>query len=96
MNKEEVLKLAKLARIEVSEAEAENLTHEFEAILGYVGEIRSLVGSFKSEEKKKEDYPIRNVFREDANPHEGGLYTEEMLSSAPSRDGKYIKVKKIL
>jgi len=40
MNKEKVLNLAKLARIEIGDSEAENLTREFDAILGYVGEVK--------------------------------------------------------
>ena len=39
---------------------------------------------------------MRNVMREDANPHESGIYTEKMLEQAPAREGNYIKVKKIL
>jgi aspartyl/glutamyl-tRNA(Asn/Gln) amidotransferase C subunit len=96
MNKEEVLKLADLSRIEVSDKEAEDLTHEFGAILGYVGEISSLVTISEASSKVKEDYPIRNVFRTDSGPHESGIYTEALLKSAPGRDGDYIKVKKIL
>lgn len=97
MNKEEVLKLADLSRIEVSDKEAEDLTYEFGAILGYVGEIRGLVGDLTSKQSSgKDENPIRNVFRLDAEPHESGLYTEDILKSAPDRDGGYIKVKKIL
>jgi aspartyl/glutamyl-tRNA(Asn/Gln) amidotransferase C subunit len=96
MNKEEVLKLADLSRIEVSDKEAEDLTHEFGAILGYVGEISGLVTISEASSKVKGDYPIRNVFRTDNDPHESGIYTEALLKSAPDRDGDYIKVKKIL
>lgn len=97
MNKEEVLKLAQLARIEVSDTEAENLTKEFAAILGYVGEIKGLVDpSSLNVDPKKEDFPRRNIFREDENPHEGGIYTESILENAPDRTEENIKVKKIL
>ncbi len=34
--------------------------------------------------------------RDDADPHEAGLYTEDLLKAAPGRDGNYVKVKKIL
>lgn len=90
MNKDEVLKLAKLARISVSDTEAESLSHEFDAILKYVGEVKEIKG------KTKEDFAIKNVFREDSDSHESGIYTEKILAEAPSREGNYIKVKKIL
>ncbi len=92
MDREQVLKLAKLARIEISDTEAESLSHEFDSILKYVGEIKQAnVGASSGT-----DLPIKNIFREDANPHESGLYTEAILREAPSKDKGYIKVKKIL
>jgi aspartyl-tRNA(Asn)/glutamyl-tRNA(Gln) amidotransferase subunit C len=97
MNKEEVLKLAQLARIEVSEEEAENLTKEFSSILGYVGEIKGLVDPSSLDlEPQKEDFPQRNILRDDELPHEGGIYTDAILGNAPSRTEENIKVKKIL
>ncbi|HEY4528673.1 MAG TPA: hypothetical protein VJJ48_02510 [Candidatus Paceibacterota bacterium] len=81
MDKEKVLDLAKLARIKISDEEAENLSHEFESILKYVGEV----SKFKKVNKlDKEKSPIRNVMREDGEAHKGRV------------GGEYIKVKKIL
>lgn len=87
--------MAKLARIEVGDEEAENLSHEFDAILGYVGEIKKL--DYKSSLVEARPQPSRfNVMREDGEPHESGIYTEKILEQAPAREGDYIKVKKIL
>jgi len=98
MNAEEVLKLAKLARIEISVEEAENLSHEFEAILNYVGQVKEISGNMVLGEagQKSEMFPHHNVLRGDSNPHESGIYTEKILENAPAREGDYIKVKKIL
>lgn len=94
MNKDKVLGLAKLARIEVSDAEAENLSREFDSILGYVGEVKSAT---KGEQvSDNNSLLVKNVLREDADPHESGIYTEKILSQAPEREGDYVKVKKIL
>ena len=87
MNKTDVLRLAQLARIEISDEEANNLTHEFESILNYVGEVK---------EVEKEEILNRNVMREDGEPHESGIHTEDLLNSAPDREGEYVRVKKIL
>ena len=96
MNKEKVLDLAKLARIKISDEEAESLSHEFESILNYVGEVRE-VGKFDKPDKfNKEEFPIRNVMREDGEPHESEIYTKKILEQAPAHEGNYIKVKKIL
>ncbi|MBX4181528.1 Asp-tRNA(Asn)/Glu-tRNA(Gln) amidotransferase subunit GatC [Candidatus Parcubacteria bacterium] len=95
MDKDKVLDLAKLSRIEIGEDEAEKLSHEFETIIRYVGEVKEVEKNNK-EEVDKEDFPVRNVMREDAEPHESGIYTEKILSEAPSREGQFIKVKKIL
>lgn len=92
MDKQKILSLGKLARIGIGDEEAENLSHEFGAILNYVGEIKKL----KIENSKIENYPTRNSMREDGKPHEGGLYTEKLLSLAPARENNYFKVKKIL
>jgi aspartyl-tRNA(Asn)/glutamyl-tRNA(Gln) amidotransferase subunit C len=96
MDKDKVLSLAQLARIDISDAEAEKLSGEFEAILGYVGEVNNVSGAEEQGNFDMEKFPIRNMLREDAHPHEGGLYTEKLLEQAPAREKDYVKVKKIL
>lgn len=106
MNKEKVLDLAKLARIKIGDEEAESLSHEFDVILKYVGEIKDagfkIQDSRLNEEvgqvgfKNKTEFPLINIMREDLSPHESGIYTEKILEQAPVRDSVYIKVKKIL
>jgi len=93
MDKEKVLNLAKLARIELGDGEAESLSHEFDAILNYVGEVRDVTND---QQPTTNDYIVKNVLREDTNPHESSIYTEKILKQAPAREGNYIKVKKIL
>ncbi len=94
MDKTEVLKLAKLARIEIREEEADKLSHEFDAILDYVGEIKKVSGQEHS--NTLENVGMFNVMREDGDAHESGIYTERILVQTPAREGDYIKVKKIL
>lgn len=86
--------LAKLARIELENEEAESLSHEFDAILKYVGEVKKLDKSNKFDKLSKVE--PRNVMREDVNPHESGIFTQKLLEQTPAREGDYIKVKKIL
>ncbi|KKU50065.1 MAG: hypothetical protein A3F53_01770 [Candidatus Zambryskibacteria bacterium RIFCSPHIGHO2_12_FULL_48_10] len=96
MDAQKVLNLAKLARIEMGAEEAEKLSNEFGAILNYVGEVKKVEEGNKVDKFDKEVYATRNVMREDGEPHESGLYTEQILKQAPAREGDYLKVKKIL
>ncbi len=93
-----MLDLAKLARISIDDNEAESLSHEFDAILSYFEEIKKL--DHKSSTYKalpcREDSAVVNMMREDNESHESGIYTKKILEQAPSREGDYIKVKKIL
>jgi len=93
MNAEEVLKLAKLARVGISAEEAESLSHEFEVILGYVGQVKKITNY---ELRITNEHSLRNIMREDKNPHESGKFSEAILKNAPAREDDYIKVKKIL
>lgn len=97
MDKDKVMDLAKLARIEIDNEEVENLSHEFEDILNYVGEVRR--AGIRNKELRigeREKFPLRNVLRADAEPHESGIYTQKLLAQAPAREGDYIKVRRIL
>lgn len=92
ISREDVAKLAELSRLSVSETELLVLQKDLESILGYVSEIQSV----------SEDAPervageVRNVMRDDANSHESGTYTKDMLAAAPHTDGDYISVKQVL
>ena len=87
----DIKNLASLARIEISEEEAERLTPEIDSILGYVGQIKNVVGNIKKEVPK-----LHNVMREDVVTNTSRQYTDDILNDAPDREGDYIKVKKIL
>jgi aspartyl-tRNA(Asn)/glutamyl-tRNA(Gln) amidotransferase subunit C len=91
ITKEDIKDLADLARIEVSDSEAEGLTSQIDSILGYVGQIQNSTGDIKAEVSK-----LRNVMRDDFVTNGSDEYTEKLLNNAPSREGRYFKVKKIL
>lgn len=93
MTKEEIQHLGTLARIKLTDAEVEKLSGEFSAILEYVSTINDVV---KDGSLEKKVGPVFNVFREDEVSNEPGSYTEALLSEMPEKDGRYLKVKKIL
>ena len=83
--------LAKLARLEVSDAELAKLEKEIPDILAFVATIQKAAA-----EAPKEQSALRNVMRADENPHESGIYTEKLLSAAPAREGDRIVVKQVI
>lgn len=89
----EIEKLAALARIKLTPAEKESFTTQIDAILGYVDQLKSVTVGEATDTATSSQV---NVFREDTAPHTPGEYTEALLSNAPSRDGQYVKVKKII
>ena len=89
---EEVRKLAALARIRVEDAELEKFTREFDAILAYVGQLESLQLPASSRQLPA----LRNVMREDGEPHKSGAYTEKIVAQFPAREGNALSVKQIL
>ncbi len=89
---DEVKKLAALARLSIREDELERFSKEFESILTYISQIDALKVSTGAR-----DLPlVRNVFREDGEPHETGLYTKKLTEQFPERDEDYLSVKQII
>jgi aspartyl-tRNA(Asn)/glutamyl-tRNA(Gln) amidotransferase subunit C len=93
MDRADIEHLAKLARIALTEEEVTTLAEDIGRILGYVSEIEQITGTGPAQ---KEVGALYNVMREDEPTHEPGTYTEDLLKLAPERDGRYVKVKKIL
>ena len=89
---EEVKKLAALARIRVEDSELEKFTSEFDAILKYVGQLESLQLPASSSQPPA----LRNVMREDGEPHVSGAYTEKLAEQFPAREGDALSVKQII
>ena len=93
MKREDIAHLAKLARIGITDAEAEAFATDVTSILAYVSEIEDITGT-EADEKKVG--VLNTVMRSDGEPHEADLYTEDLLNAAPDRIGRYVRVRKIL
>ena len=89
---EEVKKLAALARIRVEGSELEKFTSEFDAILKYVGQLERLELPSAGSEKPA----LRNVMREDGEPHARGTYTEKLVAQVPASENNALSVKQII
>ena len=92
ISRADVVHLAGLARIDLSEAELEHLASELPAILDYVASVQEAVGD--DVEAMSHPVPVDNVFREDVvRP---SLTPEEALAGAPASDQQRFLVPKIL
>jgi len=89
---QQVRKVARLARLDLTEAEIEEFTGQLGAILGYVEKMNEL--DTEGVEPLAHCLPISNVFR--ADEVEPSLGTDRALANAPERDGPFFKVPKIL
>ncbi|MEK7872121.1 MAG: Asp-tRNA(Asn)/Glu-tRNA(Gln) amidotransferase subunit GatC, partial [Nitrospirota bacterium] len=84
ISKEEVERVAKLARLLVSEEEKDVLTRQLSGILTYVGKLNEL--NTEGVEPLSHVIDIKNVFREDKTRE--SLSQDLALSNAPEkRDG---------
>ncbi len=93
MEKEDILHLARLARIGIDDKEAESLKADIESVLSYVSDINSITADMKLSKKVGARY---NIFRDDVVTVEAGRYTDALLHEAPKVSGKHVQVKKIL
>mgnify|MGYP001606831611 CR=1 FL=1 len=89
---EDVQKLAELARISVPSEELPALAAEFDSILAYIGQLDELSVGGRSMEGRE----VRNVFRNDGEPHAKGTWTEALVNQFPQHEGDALSVKQII
>jgi len=92
INKEEVKKVAQLARLELNENEINKHAEQLEKILEYIKQLELI---------DTENIPcttraieVTNVFRKDEKKNYDDV--EEILELSPSREDKFFKVPKIM
>ena len=92
LNKEEVRKVAELARLELNENEINTHAEQLEKILEYIKQLEKI---------DTNDVPcttraieVINVLRKDEKKNSD--CNEELLELGPSRENKYYKVPKIM
>ncbi len=92
ISKEEVKKVAHLARLELNDNKINNHAQQLEKILDYIRHLEAI---------DTDDVPcttraveVINVFRRDEMKNSDCI--EELLELAPSRENKYFKVPKII
>ena len=94
VSSDDVKKLAELSRLALSDGEVEKLRGEIESILEYVAVIQKV--PLPEGVAASPHLELQNVMRDDVDPHEGGLYTKDIVDQFPDKSGDYLRVKKIL
>ena len=97
MEIKDIEKLAKLARIELTEEEKQTYLKDISAILNYVDQIKEVVGKVGRETPLRQGFAgLKNVMRDDETKDEASINTEAIVTEFPQKQGNYLKVKKIL
>ena len=92
ITKEEVKKVAHLARLELNEEEINNHVEQLEKILEYIKQLESI--DTNNVPCTTRAIEVTNIFRKDEKKNSD--CTEELLELGPSKEGKYFKVPKII
>ena len=92
ITREEVQHVARLARLQLTDQELEQMQVELDAILAYIDKLRVL--DVEGVEPTSHAVPLVNVMRDDDLRPSFPL--DEMLANAPDRDGDLFRVPRII
>jgi aspartyl-tRNA(Asn)/glutamyl-tRNA(Gln) amidotransferase subunit C len=93
LTREDVLKLARLARLQLSDEEIDRFREEISTILEYVEILQKV--DLNGLEPTNQVTGLKNVMRPDV-VKDYGVTPEELLKNAPATENNHIKVKRIL
>ena len=93
LSRADILKLAQLSRLHLSDKEIKQFTAEISSILGYVEQLQSV--DLKNVKPTNQVTGLTNVLRKD-ELFDYGATPEELLKNAPSTQDGHIKVKRML
>lgn len=96
ITKEEIERIAGLARIRLTDEEKEKLSGEVGEILTYVGKLNEV--DTKGMEPTSQVTGLENILRKDdiKTAHEAGQFSDALLAQAPEREGNYVKVRGVM
>jgi aspartyl/glutamyl-tRNA(Asn/Gln) amidotransferase C subunit len=92
MERSDILHLASLSRLALTEEEIARFQKESDAILAYVDAIKDMAGTPRVPQVGLHQNPLRD----DVVTNAPGSYTERLLAALPKRVGNHALVKRIL
>ncbi len=93
LSREDVLKLARLARLRLTDDEVDQFTKEISAILEYINQLQSV--DLTGVEPTYQVTGLKNVMRPD-EVIDYGASPEELLKNAPATEKEHFKVKRMV
>jgi aspartyl-tRNA(Asn)/glutamyl-tRNA(Gln) amidotransferase subunit C len=93
LSREDVLKLARLARLTITDEEVERYREELSEILGYVEQLQQ--ADVTGLEPTTQVTGLKNVMREDIVV-DYGVTPDDLLEIVPAREGRHVKVKRMI
>lgn len=94
LSKDEIQHIAKLARLELTEAELEKYGGQLSAVLNYIDQLKEVDVTGISPTAQVTG--LENVLREDIVKGWDKEEIEAALKGAPEREGRFIKVKRVI
>lgn len=92
MDIKDIDKLAELARLEIPQAEKEQVLKDLTSIMGYIAQI----GEVTVPTDAVPEYDLKNVMRDDVVTTDSGSYTDALVAEMPDHEAGFLKVKQIL
>jgi aspartyl-tRNA(Asn)/glutamyl-tRNA(Gln) amidotransferase subunit C len=93
LTREDILKLAQLSRLGLTDAEVDEFAGELNAILHYVEQLTNV--DVEGLEPTSQVTGLTNVTRQDA-VRDYGYQTSDLLKNVPRTEGDLIKVKRMI
>jgi aspartyl-tRNA(Asn)/glutamyl-tRNA(Gln) amidotransferase subunit C len=87
-----VAKVARLARLDIDDAQVEHFTEQLGKVMGHFSDIDAL--DLSNVEPMTQPYPLVNVMREDVEMPT--LDTDEVLAAAPAAEERRFRVPPII
>ena len=94
LSKEEIQHVAKLARLDLTEAELEKYGGQLSAVLDYINQLKE--ADVEGVEPTAQVTGLTNILREDKIKDWDEKEIEEALADSPEQEGRFIKVKRVI
>ena len=92
LDRDVVIHISKLARVELSDAEVETFSEQLSEIIGHFDALNAVATD--GVEPTAHTLPLRNVMADDTS--RPSLPRDEVLALAPSTDDGYLRVRAVL
>jgi aspartyl-tRNA(Asn)/glutamyl-tRNA(Gln) amidotransferase subunit C len=94
INKKEIERIAKLARLKLKEEEIEGFSKDLSSIIDYVDMLNEV--DVDGIEPLSHIHDVKNVMREDIRANQPQEVIDKLIELAPDKESDSVKVKSIL